>query len=200
MRYREKFYKCFSTIIVVLLVVVTLFLGCFSVYITRFGQISDVGEADVIIVLGAAVWPDGPSPAMRARVWRARGLYQDGRAPFMIVAGGLGKYPPTEAEAMMALAVSWQVAENEIFLDDQSTNTRENITNAATIMQEMGWDSALLVTDDFHMRRAVALAEELGIKTLRAPVTAERGYYSVLLRVKYTLRECVALVHYTLTK
>jgi uncharacterized SAM-binding protein YcdF (DUF218 family) len=147
-------------------------------------------------VLGAAVWPNGPSPALRARVWRGSKLHLEGRASSLIFSGGLGLHPPTEAEAMAVLARSWQVEQDSIHLEAHATNTRENMAFAAEIMRENGWQSALIVTDYFHMKRAVLLARDYGIEPLRAPVSVEMSYYSVKERIKYTLRECAALVHY----
>ena len=158
---------------VLFLLIITLFSALYA-HIDRFGQISDSGHA--------------------------RQLYHAGRAPYMIVAGGMGLYPPTEAEAMSALAVAWDVPQSQILLEDKSTNTRENLTFAADIMRQKGWQTALLVTDGYHMRRASALAQDLGIKVLRAPVAAESSYYGKFLQLKYTLRECLAFLHYLVAK
>ena len=62
---------------------------------------------DAIVVLGAAVWPGGqPSPALQRRVMHAVDLLQQGYAAYLLVTGGVGKYPPTEAEVMQRLAVA----------------------------------------------------------------------------------------------
>ena len=184
----------------VLFLLATIFFSSLYIHIKRFGQVSDSGQADVIIVLGAAVWPDGPSPALQARVWHARELYLEGRAPYMIVAGGMGLYPPTEAEVMSALATAWNVPKSRIILEDKSTNTRENLTFTARIMQQRGWQTALLVTDGYHMRRAAAMAQDLGIKILRAPVKTERNFCGKFLQFKYAIRECFAFLYYLVTK
>ena len=61
---------------------------------------------DVIVVLGAAVWPGGqPSPALQCRVLHAVDLLQRGYALHLLVTGGVGQYPPAEAE-VMTFAVS----------------------------------------------------------------------------------------------
>jgi uncharacterized SAM-binding protein YcdF (DUF218 family) len=165
-------------------------------HVVSYGLVNDARKADVIIVLGAAVWPNGPSPALRARVWRGSQLHLEGRAANLIFSGGLGLHPPTEAEAMAVLARSWQVEHHSIHLEARATNTRENMAFAAEIMRENGWQSALIVTDYFHMKRAVLLARDYGIEPLRAPVSVEMSYYSARERLKYTLRECAALGHY----
>ena len=57
---------------------------------------------DVIVVLGAAVWPGGqPSPALQRRVMHAVDLMQRGYAAYLLVTGGMGQYPPTEASVKM---------------------------------------------------------------------------------------------------
>lgn len=173
--------------------------GGLYAHIVHFGRASDDGRADVIIVLGAAVCRHGPSPALQARVWRAAVLYHEERAPYMIMTGGLGQYPPAEAEAMAALARSWDVDENRIRLESISVNTRENLQFAVEIMRENNWRRAIIVTDDFHMKRAVTWASKMGIEPLRAPVTPKMAYYSTWQRTRYTLRECAAFVHQLLT-
>jgi uncharacterized SAM-binding protein YcdF (DUF218 family) len=101
---------------------------------------------------------------------------------------------------MTALALSYAVDEAAIFPEGRSTNTRENLFYAAEIMREYGWEKALIVTDYFHMRRAILIAGELGIQPMRAPVFAEASYYAPAERFRYTLRECAALIHYTAGK
>lgn len=184
----------------ILLITCSLVTGSLYGHIVRYGLESDQGNADAIIVLGAAVWPSGPSPALRARVWRGSTLFHEGRAPYLILTGGLGVYPPSEAEAMAVLAHSWDVGERWIRIENRSTNTRENMAYAAEIMRENDWTSALIVTDYFHMKRAVILAEDYGIEPLRAPVSAEMSYYVPRERFRYTLRECAALIYYGMTR
>ncbi|MDW7650975.1 MAG: YdcF family protein [Bacillota bacterium] len=185
--------------ILILLPAIFSFAGLYH-YIVTFGTVADKGDADVIIVLGAAVWPDGPSPALRARTWRGSSLYHEGRADYLLFSGGIGKFPPAEAEVMAALAQSWDVEPERILLEDRSANTRENLRNAAEIMEEKGWSRAYIVTDYFHMKRAMALAAEFGIEALRAPVSVERTHYAPGERLRYTLRECIAVIHHYLTK
>jgi uncharacterized SAM-binding protein YcdF (DUF218 family) len=184
----------------ILAITLSLVMGSLYLHIVRYGLENDQGNADVIIVLGAAVWPNGPSPALRARVWRGSTLFHEGRAPYLILTGGLGLYPPAEAEAMAVLAQSWDVDQRWIRIENRSSNTRENMFYAAEIMKENGWTSALIVTDYFHMKRAVLLAEDYGIETLRAPVSVEMSYYVPRERFRYTLRECAALLHYRTTR
>jgi len=198
--YYRKSIKKVLRWLAALAAIAVLCLGALYAHIIRYGLVTDNGDADAIIVLGAAVWPSGPSPALRARVWRGTQLLQAGRAGSIIFTGGLGRFPPAEGEAMAVLARSWDVPDEKIFIENRSANTRENMAFAAAIMRENGWGSALVVTDYFHMKRAVLLAREYGIQPLRAPVSAETGYYVLSERIRYTLRECAALIQYAMQK
>ncbi len=97
------------------------------VSILHVGEQSKPQPADVIIVLGAAVWPGGPSPALQARVNHAVQLYDEGYADRLILSGGLGEHPPTEAEAMAVAAMDRDVAENALYLEKEARNTWENL-------------------------------------------------------------------------
>src|SRR5436190_16587366 len=82
---------------------------------------------DVIVVLGAAVWPDEqPSPALRRRVLHAVDLLQRGYASHLLVTGGVGKHPPAEAEVMQCLAVAHGIPHASIVLEDQATSPFES--------------------------------------------------------------------------
>src|SRR5215467_5275333 len=79
---------------------------------------------DVIVVLGAAVWPgEQPSPALQRRVLHAVDLLQRGYAAYLLVTGGVGKYPPAEAVVMQRLAVAHGILPQHILCEDQATST-----------------------------------------------------------------------------
>ena len=61
----------------------------------------------VIVVLGAAVWEGGqPSPALKRRLLHGVKLWKEGNAKYIIVSGGIGKHPPSEAAVMKKLATA----------------------------------------------------------------------------------------------
>jgi uncharacterized SAM-binding protein YcdF (DUF218 family) len=157
----------------------------------------DLRKADVILVLGSAVWPnEQPSPSLRARTELAIELYQGGYAPRLLFSGGLGRYPPEEAEVMRRLAAAAGVPEEALILDRQAGSTRESINNAAAIMQQEGWRSALIVSDPFHIRRALLMASDVGFEAYGAPALDSPTYTVPARRVFYTSREVVALWYY----
>ena len=92
-----------------------------------------------IVILGAAVWADGPSPTLQRRTGKALALWQRDPSQHLIPCGGLGQHPPTEAEAMRALLMDHGVPATHILSEDQSTNTYENIANAALGLSRAAW-------------------------------------------------------------
>jgi len=116
-----------------------------------------------IVVLGAAVWADGPSPTLARRVAHGARLYHAGRGGAVICCGGLGRFPPTEAAAMADLLRARGVPDNVIHLEDNSTNTRENLRFALPILERLGTDSILIVSDAYHLPRARLIARRLGL-------------------------------------
>ncbi|MCD8508854.1 MAG: YdcF family protein [Bacillus sp. (in: Bacteria)] len=153
-------------------------------------------DSDVIIVLGAGVWEHGPSPALKARLDRAIEVYENGYGEVFIVTGGLGDFPPTEAEAMRDYLVGEGVPPEQIFLEPLATNTLENLQNSKVIMEEYGWRSAVIVTDVFHMKRALNIAEDLSIDATGAAAVESVLYTNRGLRQTYMLREVAAMGKY----
>lgn len=110
------------------------------------------GTYDAIVVAGCRVLPNGqPSPALERRVRLAVEQWKRGQAPIIVLTGGVGTYPPSEAEASANVARGLGVPDSALILEARSTSTRENalfaraLTNARRI---------LLVTDSYHVYRA----------------------------------------------
>lgn len=151
---------------------------------------------DVIVVLGAAVWPGGqPSPALQRRVLHAVDLLQRGYAPHLLVTGGVGKHPPTEAEVMQRLAVAHGIPRVSIVLEEQATSTFESAWRCRDMLRQRGWSRVLIVTDRLHLPRALVAFRSVGIRAVgsAAPGKPARGLSK---RVYYCLREGLALAWY----
>ncbi|MBF9045302.1 YdcF family protein [Rhodobacterales bacterium HKCCE4037] len=117
-----------------------------------------------IVILGAAVWEGGPSPTLRRRTLHGARLYHSGAGDVVICCGGMGKYPPTEAEAMAAMLREAGVPDSAIRLEDASTNTRENIRFTLPILRDLGAEKVVIVSDAYHLPRAGLIARRLGLK------------------------------------
>ncbi|HEX7593637.1 MAG TPA: YdcF family protein, partial [Anaerolineae bacterium] len=164
-------------------------------------KIDGARRTDAIIVLGSAVWQgERASPSLYARTQHAIALYRAGYAPALILCGGLGGNPPSEAEVMRRLAASAGVPADALLLDDQSHSTEENLANAKALMDARGWHSALIVSDPFHLLRAELIARDLGIDAYGSGASDSPTYTAPQLHAWYTAREAVALVWYYTTR
>ena len=107
---------------------------------------------DAIIVAGCRVHPNGePSIALARRTRLAVALWRQGKAPRIVMTGGVGNHPPSEAEAAAKLARQLGVPADVLVLEDRSTTTEENARNAA---QHTDAKRVLVITDSFHVYRA----------------------------------------------
>jgi uncharacterized SAM-binding protein YcdF (DUF218 family) len=169
--------------------------------IDRRSTLDECRPADVILVLGSAVWPnEQPSPSLRARTEQAIELYQEGYAPYLILTGGLGRYPPEEAEVMRRLAVEAGIPQEALILDKEAHSTWESMEKAQQIMEQQGWDTALVVSDPFHLQRALLMARDAGFQAYGCPALDSPTYTIPSRRVFYTSREVLALWWYLIQR
>jgi len=148
----------------------------------------------VALILGAAVWRDGPSPTLRRRTLHAAGLYHAGLVGHLIPCGGLGRHPPAEALAMRALLLDAGVPADRITPEAASTTTEQNIRLALPILAGLGARQVVIVTDAPHAPRAVLTARRLGL-TARAAWPPMRGA-RLWPFLRLTLREVPAYLTY----
>ena len=133
--------------------------------------------SDCIIVLGAHVWEDGRlSNALTYRCEAALEAWKKGIAPTIIVCGAQGRgEPSTEAEAMRGWMLEHGVPEDRVILEPESVNTLQNLSNARDIMASRGYRTAAVCTNNYHLRRALWLARDVGIEAtgIAAPSTKD---------------------------
>ena len=118
-----------------------------------------------VIVLGARVYSaERMSVSLSNRVERALSYLEENPESLCIVTGGQGRDEPcpealTQKNALLAQGIS----EDRIFVEDQSSNTRENLRFAKEIAEEQGLgEEVAIVTQGFHMYRALQLAKAAG--------------------------------------
>lgn len=118
---------------------------------------------DWMIVLGAQVRGKKVTDALRRRLDRALNYYRTHPANRIIVSGGQGTGEEvSEAEAMAEYLKKRGVPEKDIFLEDASVSTYENLVNSKKIIGEMRGQKIGIVTNNFHIYRAMKLAENVG--------------------------------------
>ncbi len=149
-----------------------------------------------LIILGAAVWPDGPSPTLARRTRHGAALFAAGKGDVIVACGGTGTHPPSEAKAMRNMLVEMDVPAEAIHCEDQSTTTYENLRFALSNLDQLGISSVTIVTDAYHGRRAVMVARALGLTATSD--TIHDGQAPLSKRLRNRLREAVAISVYAL--
>ena len=156
--------RIFKLGLVCVMLGVIFYLGVVAMVCYREENVPPVGDYDAIIVLGAQVKPDGTlSLQLQWRVDAAAQAWKD-RNCLVVVCGAQGaNEPATEASVMRAELIRQGVPEEYILMDDKSFNTRQNIANAVTLLDGREVDHVLVVTSDYHLPRAMAIAEDSGL-------------------------------------
>ncbi len=153
------------------------------------------GKADCIIVLGAKVNPDGSvSMSLQRRLEKALECYENGLAQYIITTGAQGSDEPcTEASAMKNWLVERGVPAENVFAEEKSTSTEENLANAKAIMEENGWETCIVTTNAYHLTRAMWIAKDAG---LDAQGAAALNNITLKTRLRLRMREAVSWVLY----
>ncbi len=124
-------------------------------------QVAEVPEADCIIVLGCGVYPDGsPSPMLADRIARGIELYEQGAAPKLLMSGDHGKVDYNEVGKMKEVAMDAGVPSEDVFMDHAGFSTYETMARARDVF---GAKRVLVVTQGYHLPRALYLAHSLGL-------------------------------------
>ncbi|HEY0739268.1 MAG TPA: ElyC/SanA/YdcF family protein [Herpetosiphonaceae bacterium] len=157
----------------------------------RYSLIEEVPQQRVAIVFGAGVRPDGRLSRMLAeRVQAASDLYQAGRVKKLLMTGDNGRVEYDEVTAMKRYAVELGVRSEDITLDYAGFSTYESCVRAKDIF---GVAEAVLVTQRFHLPRAVYTCQVLGITAIGLG-TPDWGTYREDLLLQYTFREALATI------
>lgn len=149
-----------------------------------------VGQADAIVVLGAAQYAGRPSPVLRARVDHALELWREQVAPLLVFTGGVGKRDTTsEAAVSASYAMRRGVPENAMLLEAHGRTTSESITSVAQTLRARQQTSVVLVSDPFHMFRLWILARRHGLKAVTSPTRTSPIWASVPVSAGYIFSE-----------
>lgn len=121
---------------------------------------------DYLIVLGAQMKEDGPSVVLKFRLDRAAEYLRENPKTVCIVSGAKGfNEPVTEARGMAAYLMAAGIDEKRIILEEKAWNTEENIRFSAAFLPSED-ASVGIVTNNFHMYRALGIARRQGLKNV----------------------------------
>lgn len=181
-RFFTKAKKVFVVAVPLLVLGVIVAFGS-SVYVFTKGSSfiaeSQDASAPVIIVPGAGLKVDGtPSDVLRDRLMVALAIYDAGRAGKILCSGDNGQVQYDEVNAMREWLLARGVDADDIFLDHAGFDTYDTMTRAAEVF---GVTNAIIVTQDFHLPRALYTAYAKGIAVQGAsaslePYVAEQAY------------------------
>ena len=148
-------------------------------------EAAELENTDCVLVLGAGVRDGSPTPMLRDRLITGISLYESGAAPKIIMSGDHGREDYDEVNVMKSYAVENGVPDSDVFMDHAGFSTYDSIYRAKAVFEA---DSITIVTQKYHLYRALYIADKLGINAVG--VAADLDDYSGQL--KRDLREITA--------
>lgn len=144
---------------------------------------------DYLIVLGARVDPDGPSPALNRRLNCVMRVLDRHPEATIIATGGQGADEPmSEAECIRQQLVSRGVDASRIIMEDRSASTAENLANALALMDSPSAQAGI-ITNNYHVWRALRVARKLGYENAHGIAAVYTGF----TKPHYMIREAIAI-------
>ena len=123
---------------------------------------AELEDVDCIIILGCQVKDDGSlSHMLRDRLMRGLEVYEAGAAPKFLMSGDHGREEYDEVGAMKNYAIENGVPSENVFMDHAGFSTYETVYRAKEIFQA---DKVIIVTQEYHLYRALYIAEQLGVE------------------------------------
>lgn len=123
-----------------------------------YTKLSDI---DCIIILGAGVWRDKPSPILEDRLLEGIKLYQNNVSDKIIMSGDHGRESYDEVNIMKNYAIEKGIPSENIFMDHAGFSTYESIYRARDIFKAK---KIVIVTQKYHLYRALYAANCLGLE------------------------------------
>ena len=136
----------------------------------RLRTTADAPRTEVAVVFGAGLWNGEPSPYLANRLKAAAELYREGRVEVVLVTGDNSRKDYDEPDAMRTYLKKHGVPEGRIVSDYAGFDTWDSCVRAKKIF---GVDRAVLISQGFHIRRAVALCEAAGVDSYGIGVDAK---------------------------
>ena len=148
-------------------------------------EAAQISDTDCAVILGAGIRDGKPTPMLRDRLLTGIELYKSGAAKKLIMSGDHGSEDYDEVNTMKSYAVENGIPDNDIFMDHAGFSTYETIYRAREIFEA---DSIIIVSQEYHLYRALYIAERLGLKAVgvAADLNTYRG------QTRRDLREILA--------
>ena len=184
-----KFIRRLLTVLVAL---------CFGVWLVSAAAVlvwssrDEARPAEAIVVLGAAQYAGRPSPVLRARLDHALELWDRHLSSLLILTGGTGAGDTTsEAAVGRKYARKHGVPDSSILEENAGRTTSESMRAVAGMLAVRGLQTALLVSDPFHMLRLRILARRFGFTPYTSPTRTSPISPNREARWKYIFSESI---------
>jgi len=142
-------------------------------------------KVEYVIILGAKAYGDLPSPVFRERIQHGLILLSQGRAKKIIFTGGSSQ--PSQAQVAKTFALQAGIPEESIITEERSLNTWGNLSESKKLLPpDIG--PVLLVSDPYHLKRAVLMAQDMGLQVIASPTESTR-FQSFWSKTKFLTRE-----------
>ncbi len=165
----KKFMKNLAAMIIILTVFGSSFIVAVNAYVTNSvdsaicttQQATELEDVDCIIIYGCFVRKDKtPCNMLKDRLDKGIELYKKGAAPKIIMSGDHSSDEYNEVAVMKQYAIDAGVPSEDIFMDHEGFSTYETAYRAKEVF---GADKVILVTQEYHLYRALYIAKSLGI-------------------------------------
>lgn len=155
----------YTALLVIIVIATTLIINIYIKTTTKKQIVTETeakkGDIDCIIVLGAGIWGDKPSPMLEDRLLQAISLYNNGVSDKIIMSGDHGKQDYDEVNIMKQYAIDKGIPSEKIFMDHAGFSSYESIYRAKEIFKAK---KIIIVTQKYHLYRSLYIANQLGIE------------------------------------
>lgn len=188
--FKNKKFKTFIIAMLCLCILGAIFVIGVNAYIISYvsDYIIELDELenhnfDCIMVLGAGLWDGEPSPMLRERLNFSLEAYDTGCSEKLLMSGDHGKENYDEVNTMKDYVIENGIDKDNVFLDHAGFSTYESMYRARDVFKV---EKMLIITQKYHMYRAVYNARKLGIDAY--------GYKREVLKYPFTndIREMLA--------
>ena len=156
-----KYLVCLFVISVLVVFGIDLYV-VFSTKDRIVNEYSDLNDIDCILVLGAGVYDGKPSPMLKDRLDTAVMLFNEGVSEKIIMSGDHMSESHDEVNVMKIYAVEEGIDSSDVFMDHAGISTYDSIYRAKNIFKAK---RIVIVTQEYHLYRALYIAESLGLKS-----------------------------------
>jgi vancomycin permeability regulator SanA len=149
---------------------------------------------DAGVILGAAVWSgDKPSPVLRERINKGYDLLKDGTVQFLVLTGGNAPNELPEAEVARRELLKRGADPTRLLIETHTSSTVQQVVYIRDQLLKQGWSSFVIISDQFHLKRALEICRFNGIHARGVSSESPLGPQNLAL---YHFRESVALILY----